>query len=92
LGQHLADGGRLYRRGVLGLPGIFVGFGARGPAAPLATSLAVVPCVLVMILAICSMIAKSFRYVARVRAAGISPEIRETLAAVWPLATAIGSA
>jgi len=49
---------------------------------PLATSLAVVPCVLVMILAICSMIAKSFRYVARVKAAGISPEIRETLASV----------
>jgi hypothetical protein len=58
---------------------------ARVPAArllPLATSLAVVPCVLVVILAICSMIAKSFRYVARVRAAGISPEIRETLASV----------
>jgi hypothetical protein len=49
---------------------------------PLATSLAVVPCVLVMILAISSMIAKSFRYRVRVRAAGISPEIRETLAAV----------
>jgi len=49
---------------------------------PLATSLAVVPCVLVAILAIISMIAKSFRYVARVRDAGISPEIRETLAGV----------
>jgi hypothetical protein len=49
---------------------------------PLATSLAVVPLVLVMVLAICSIIAKSFRYAARVRAAGISPEIRETLAAV----------
>jgi hypothetical protein len=49
---------------------------------PLATSLAVVPLVLVMVLAIGSIIAKSFRYAARVRAAGISPEIRETLAAV----------
>jgi hypothetical protein len=49
---------------------------------PLATSLAVVPLVLVMVLAIGSIIAKSFRYAARVRAGGISPEIRETLASV----------
>jgi len=49
---------------------------------PFATSLAVVPMVLVVILAICSIIAKSLRYVARVRAARISPEIRETLANV----------
>jgi hypothetical protein len=58
---------------------------ASEPAArllPLATSLAVVPLVLVIILAVCSMIAKSFRYVARVRDARISPEIRETLAGV----------
>jgi hypothetical protein len=58
---------------------------ASEPAArllPLATSMAVVPCVLVIILAICSMIAKSFRYVARLRDARISPEIRETLAGV----------
>jgi len=49
---------------------------------PLATGLAVVPLVLVMILAIFSMLAKSIRYVARLRAAGISPEIRNTLASV----------
>jgi hypothetical protein len=49
---------------------------------PLATSLAVVPLVLVTLLAIFSMISKSVRYVARVRAAEISPEIRETLANV----------
>ena len=49
---------------------------------PLATSLAVVPLVLVTLLAIFSMSSKSVRYVARVRAAGISPEIRETLANV----------
>src|ERR1700733_13957049 len=49
---------------------------------PLATSLAVVPLVLVTLLAIFSMISKSVRYVARVRAADISPEIRETLANV----------
>ncbi len=49
---------------------------------PLATGMAVVPCVLVIVLGIFSMIAKSFRYAARVRAAGISPEIRETLASV----------
>ena len=49
---------------------------------PLATGLAVVPMVLVTILAIFSMIAKSVRYVARVRAARVSPEIRETLASV----------
>jgi hypothetical protein len=49
---------------------------------PLATSLAVVPLVLVTLLAIFAMISKSVRYVARVRAAGISPEIRETLANV----------
>jgi hypothetical protein len=49
---------------------------------PLATSLAVVPMVLVTLLAIFSMISKSVRYVARVRAADISPEIRETLANV----------
>ena len=58
---------------------------ASEPAArllPLATSMAVVPCVLVIILAISSMIAKSFRYIARVRDARISPEIRETLAGV----------
>jgi hypothetical protein len=49
---------------------------------PLATSLAVVPLVLVIILAIFSMIAKSLRYAAWVRADRISPEIRETLASV----------
>ena len=49
---------------------------------PLATSLAVVPLVLVVVLAIISTIAKSIRYLARVRAASISPEIRETLASV----------
>ena len=49
---------------------------------PLATSLAVVPLVLVTLLAIFSMISKSVRYVARVRAADISPEIRKTLANV----------
>jgi hypothetical protein len=49
---------------------------------PLATGMAVVPCVLVIVLGIFSMIAKSFRYAARVRAARISPEIRETLASV----------
>jgi hypothetical protein len=49
---------------------------------PLATAMAVVPCVLVIILAIFSMIAKSFRFAARERAARISPEIRETLASV----------
>jgi hypothetical protein len=49
---------------------------------PLATGLAVVPCVLVVILAIFSMIAKSFRYAARVAAARVSPEIRDTLARV----------
>ncbi len=49
---------------------------------PLATSLAVVPLVLVFILVILSIIAKSIRYVARVRAARVSPEIRETLASV----------
>jgi hypothetical protein len=49
---------------------------------PLATSLAVVPMILVTLLAIFSMISKSVRYVARVRAADISPEIRETLANV----------
>ena len=58
---------------------------ASEPAArllPLATGLAVVPSVLVTALGIFSMIAKSFRYVARVRDARVSPEIRETLAAV----------
>ena len=49
---------------------------------PLATGLALVPMVLVTVLAIFSMIAKSVRYVARVRAARVSPEIRETLASV----------
>jgi HEAT repeat protein len=49
---------------------------------PLATSLAMVPLILVIILAIVSMIAKSLRYVARERAARITPEIRETLASV----------
>jgi hypothetical protein len=56
--------------------------GSLGRLLPLATSLAVVPLVLVIILAIFSMIAKSLRYAARVRAAGISPEIRDTLASV----------
>jgi hypothetical protein len=49
---------------------------------PLATALAVVPLVLVTILAVLSIIAKSIRYGARVGAARISPEIRETLASV----------
>ena len=49
---------------------------------PLASSLAVVPLVLVIVLAIFSMIAKSVRYIARVRAARISPELQETLAGV----------
>jgi HEAT repeat protein len=49
---------------------------------PLATAMAVVPLVLVILLAIFSMIAKSVRYAARVRAAAISPEIRDTLASV----------
>ena len=49
---------------------------------PLATALAVVPLVLMTILAVLSMIAKSIRYVARVGAVRISPEIRETLAGV----------
>jgi len=49
---------------------------------PLATGLAVVPLLLAMMLAIFSMLAKSIRYFARVRAAGISPEIRNTLASV----------
>jgi HEAT repeat protein len=49
---------------------------------PLATGLAVVPLVLVIMLAIFSIIAKSFRYVARVQAARVSPEIREALASV----------
>jgi hypothetical protein len=49
---------------------------------PLATGMALVPCVLVSILAIFSIIAKSFRYHARMRAAAISPEIRESLASV----------
>lgn len=49
---------------------------------PLATALAVVPLVLMTILAVLSMIAKSIRYVARVAAVRISPEIRETLAGV----------
>ena len=49
---------------------------------PLATGLAVVPLVLVTLLAIFSMLAKSIRYVARVRAVSISPEIRNTLASV----------
>src|ERR1700730_7328869 len=49
---------------------------------PLATSLAVVPMALVIVLAIFSMIAKSLRYAARVRAARVSPEIREMLAGV----------
>jgi HEAT repeat protein len=49
---------------------------------PLATGMALVPCVLVAILAIFSIIAKSFRYRARMRAAAISPEIRESLANV----------
>jgi hypothetical protein len=51
---------------------------------PLAMSLAIVPLVLVTLLATLSIIAKSGRYVARVRAARISPEIRETLS--WVLA------
>jgi HEAT repeat protein len=49
---------------------------------PLATGLAVIPCVLAIALGIFSMIAKSFRYSAEQRAARISPEIRETLAGV----------
>jgi hypothetical protein len=49
---------------------------------PLAVSMAVVPFVLVIGLAIFSIIAKSLRYVARMRAARISPLIRETLASV----------
>jgi hypothetical protein len=49
---------------------------------PLATSLAVVPMALVIVLAVFSMIAKSLRYAARVRAARVSPEIREMLAGV----------
>jgi len=49
---------------------------------PLATSLAMVPLVLVIMLAILSIIAKSIRYIARVRADRISPEIREVLASV----------
>jgi len=49
---------------------------------PLATGMAAVPCILVIIFAIFSLVAKSFRYGAGVRAASISPEIRETLASV----------
>jgi hypothetical protein len=49
---------------------------------PLGMSLALVPLVLVTILAILSIIAKSGRYAARVREARVSPEIRETLANV----------
>jgi hypothetical protein len=49
---------------------------------PLAISMAVVPFVLVIVLAIFSIIAKSLRYVARMRSARISPHIRETLASV----------
>ena len=49
---------------------------------PLAISMAVVPLVLVIVLAIFSITAKSLRYVARMRAARISPEIREMLASV----------
>jgi hypothetical protein len=58
---------------------------ASGSAArilPLATSLAVVPCILVVILAIFSIVAKSFRYIARLRAIRITPAILETLALV----------
>jgi hypothetical protein len=58
------------------------GSGSIARLVPLATGLAVVPCVLVVILAIFSMIAKSFRYAARVAAARVSPEIRDTLANV----------
>jgi HEAT repeat protein len=57
--------------------------GASDPLArlvPLATSLAVVPLILVVILATLSVFAKSLRYVSRTRDARISPEIRETLA------------
>lgn len=49
---------------------------------PLAISLAAVPLVLVTVLAILSVVAKSIRYGARVQAARVSPEIRETLASV----------
>jgi HEAT repeat protein len=49
---------------------------------PLATGLAVIPCVLGIALGIFSMIAKSFRYAAEERAARIAPEIRQTLASV----------
>jgi hypothetical protein len=47
---------------------------------PLATGMALVPCVLAAILAIFSIVAKSFRYRSRLRAAAVSPEIRESLA------------
>jgi hypothetical protein len=49
---------------------------------PLATSMAVVPLILVIVLAIISTSAKMVRYAARVRAIRVSPEIRETLASV----------
>jgi hypothetical protein len=49
---------------------------------PLATSMAVVPLILVIVLAIISTSAKMVRYAARVRAIQVSPEIRETLASV----------
>jgi hypothetical protein len=49
---------------------------------PLAISMAVVPMVLVTVLGIFSMTTKSIRYAARVLAARVSPEIRETLANV----------
>src|ERR1700685_2971516 len=49
---------------------------------PLATSMAVVPLILVIVLAIISTSARMVRYAARVRAIRVSPEIRETLASV----------
>jgi hypothetical protein len=49
---------------------------------PLASAMALVPCVLLIVLSILSIIAKSIRYISRVRAARVSPEIRELLASV----------
>jgi hypothetical protein len=49
---------------------------------PLASAMALVPCVLVIVLSVLSIIAKSIRYVSRVRTVRVSPEIRELLASV----------
>lgn len=49
---------------------------------PLASAMALVPCVLLIALGIVSIIAKSIRYISRMRAARVSPEIRELLASV----------